>query len=154
MPDPDLPAPLHQPAAAGRPPLATAAAVLAFVSTLPVLLLTALVWTITGLEGWSAAQIWTTVPLAVAAALVAGGVRLLRRRGAAVLIAANVPLVVLGLLQSSVLVLSGGMPGDLPLVLLVLPALGTAFVLTPGVRRWLATGPQRRVPVPPSPAPG
>lgn len=154
LPDPDRSVRLHRCTAAGPPPSATAAAVLAFVCAVPVLLLTAVVWTLTGLEGRGAAQLWAAVPLAVAGALVTGGVRLLRRRGAAVLVAANVPLVVAGLLQSGVLALSGSVPGGVPLALLVLPASGTCLVLTPGVRRWLAGAPPRGGPAPSARPPG
>ena len=116
---------------------------LSFVCALPALVLAAVVLTLTGLEGAGAAQAWTVVPLAVVAGLVVGGVRLLRRCGSAVLIAANAPLALAGVLQSGVLLTSGTVGGGLPLVLLLLPGTAISLALTTPVRRWLATGPRR-----------
>jgi hypothetical protein len=130
------------PVPTSAPPQAVIAAVLSFVAALPALLLAAVLATLTGLEGPSANQAWAAVPLAVVTGLVVGGVRLLRRRGSAVLIAANAPLALAGLLQSGVLLTSGTVGGGLPLVLLVVPGTAIVLALTTPVRRWLASGPR------------
>jgi hypothetical protein len=136
------------------PAPAVASAVLGFVCTLPALLLAAVVGTVTGLEGASPAQLWAGVPLGVTVGLVVGGVRLLRRRGAAVLIAAQAPLALAGALQVGLLAVEGAWSAGGPLVLLLLPGTSIGLALTPPVRWWLATGPPQAVPPSRFPADG
>jgi hypothetical protein len=131
------------PGPAPVPPQAVAAATLSFVCVLPALLLAAVVVTLTGSDGPNAAQAWTAVPLAAAVGLVVGGRRLLRRRGAAVLIAANAPLALAGVLQVGALLVERIWAGAGPLLLLLLPGAAIVLAITTPVRRWLATGPRR-----------
>jgi len=128
-------------AAGGVPPLALAAAVLGFVTVLPVLLVSHLLWALTDTYDPLAGG-WAVVPLPVAAALIVGGVRLLRRRGWVLLPVATLPVIGCGvfwagLTQPAIPLGVLISPGTLGLV--VLPVLTASFALTPGVRQWVGS---------------
>jgi len=132
-------------AAGGVPPLALAAAVLGFVTVLPVLLVSTLLWALTDTYDPLAAG-WAVVPLPVAAALVVGGVRLLLRRSWVLLGVATLPVIGVGICWASVLQPAtplGLLLSPATLGLVVLPVLAASFTLTPGVRQWVGSRPAR-----------
>jgi peptidoglycan/LPS O-acetylase OafA/YrhL len=121
-----------------------AAAVLAGIGTLILLYLAFLVMALGGLSNDGADRAWALLPLAAGVATAVGGVRLLRRRGGGALaVACLLAAAFVVLLAAQAADYGEGPPVGLALLLLTGPVVALALALTPPVRRWLATAPER-----------
>ena len=121
---------------AGRPGLATVAAIAGLLGALATAWIALLA---IALGGWSAddgsAEEWLYLVLALAAVQAWAAVRLLRRRGWLPLVLACLP----GIVLLGALVLDGGF--TLLAILAALPVLALVLASTPIVRRWAAPEP-------------
>ncbi|MBY3552126.1 hypothetical protein [Modestobacter lapidis] len=122
------------------PRAALLAVVLAGVGALVLLFLAFLIFALGGLGSDGADREWALLPLAAGLAAGTGAIRLLRRRGWGVLaVACLLAAAFVALLVARTADVGEDPPVGLALLLLAGPVLALGLVLTPTVRRWLAT---------------